>query len=213
MGILFCEQKVPLARGIALARTVRVSTRRTKELPHCTAKKLAAIMGVAESSVRNWSEIPTFPAANEEGQYCIRDCCWWYLSNKAAKEHKITAAEKIVHDLKLTFSADESNPEAKATATSEDQAKAAADLSYKQHVETLDLRTREATFQSKFGDAVRIRHIVPVLASLAQKIRQWAESVELKTGHPIANVIEQAVEQAVSEMWDKTGGGNGPSTE
>ncbi len=211
--MLFDYENVPLARGIALAKVSRVSTRTTRELTHCTARELAAICGVAVSSIRDWKSIATFPPLDKQGRYCIRDCTWWYLANKAAKEHKIAAAEKIVHDLKLTFAVDESNPDAKATATSEDQAKAAADLSYKQHVETLDLRTREAMFQTKFGDAVRIRHIVPILASLAQKIRQWAEGVEQKTGHPIANVIEQAVDQAVSEMWGKTGGGNGAPVE
>lgn len=133
--------------------------------------------------------------------------------NRAGKDHRQAAAEKIAHDLKLTFASGESETGAVAESVTEDQAKAAADLSYKQHMETLDLRTKEATFQTKFGDAVRIRHIVPILASLAQKIRQWAEGVEQKTGHPIANVIEHAVEQAVSEMWGTTGGGNGAPVE
>lgn len=206
-------QNMPFARGIALARTARSSNRRTKELTHCSTKELAAICGVAESSVRNWNSIPTFPPLDADGRYCIRDCCWWYLVNRASKDHRQAAAEKIAHDLKLTFTSGESETGAVAESVTEDQAKAAADLSYKQHVETLDLRTKEATFQTKFGDAVRIRHIVPILASLAQKIKQWAEGVEQKTGHPIANVIEQAVDQAVSEMWGKTGGGNGAPVE
>lgn len=175
---------------------------------------IAAICGTAESSIRNWHDrYETFPRRNKNGEYCIRDCVEWYLVNKAGVEHKRGLLMKLAKILKIAISGGSDKP-GRSDIPIEDAVpeKSSGELSYKQHVEILELRTKEAAYQLKYGDAVRMRHIVPALAALAQKIKQWASGVEKTTGHPIVNIIDQAVEQAISEMSQHTGGGDGHAT-
>lgn len=191
--------------AVSLARLRRSSNRTSEELPHCTAPRLAAICGTSLSSIHLWKQIETFPRPNKKGEFCIRDCVQWYLVNRASKEIREEVCRRSAESLKLKFVGDDAEKTDGVTVKSE------TDIDYKEHVNLLDLRTKEAAFQMKYGDAVRIRHIVPILVALARKIREFGESIERSTGYPVSSGIEQAVDQAISEMQDKTQGGGDAS--
>jgi len=194
--------------AVSLARLRRSSNRTSEELPHCTAPRLAAICGVSLSSIHLWKQIETFPRPNKKGEFCIRDCVQWYLVNRASKEIREDVCRRSAESLSLKFIGDDAEKPGVVAG------KAETDIDYKNHVNMLDLRTKEAAFQLKYGDAIRMKHVKAVLARFARKVRDWADDVERKTGHPVSDAIGSAVEVAVGELAEHLpGGSDGPAAD
>jgi len=205
-GGILCDLEFAVTEGAGrLARTRRASTRPTEDLAHCNPTKLAAICGVSCSSVRRWQkESETFPKANKRGDLCIRDAMQWYLVNKAPAEIREDSCRRLADSLDWQIVGQEAS---KPDKVQQPVSKADADASYREQVNRLELRTKEAAFQLKYGDAIRMKHVKAVLARFARKVRDWADDVQRKTGHPVSNAIGAAVEAAVGELAEHLPGG------
>lgn len=188
-----------------MARTRRASSRPTEDLAHCNPTKLAAICGVSYSSVRRWQqESETFPKANKRGELCIRDVMQWYLVNKAPAEVREDSCRRLAEGLDWQIVGQEAS---KADKPEQPVSKADIDASYREHVNRLELRSKEAAFQAKYGDSIRMKHVKSVLAGFARKVRDWADDVQRKTGHPVSNAIWAAVDAAIAELAEHLPGG------
>jgi len=171
------------------------SKRTSAELVHAAKKQIAGILGIADSSVRTWSVIPTFPKDNEEGQLCIRDVCYWYLWNRADKKLQREILEKLATKLGLRVVEPGQVPDEVA-----DPLEARPAVMFKTPMDRLDYQMRLAKFERELRDVVRIRDIEPVLTSFVQKIRIMLESIARTTGHPLGAGIDMIIKDVVDEL-------------
>lgn len=164
------------------------------------------------SSVRRWQqESETFPKANKRGELCIRDVMQWYLVNKAPAEVREDSCRRLADGLDWQIVGQEAS---KPDKVQQPVSKADADASYREQVNRLKLRTEDAAFHSKFGDAIRVKHVKFVLAGFARKVREWAEEIQKRTGHPVTDTITAAVAQAISDLQEYVnGGGDGNASD
>ena len=182
-----------------MAKVRKVSKRIASELTHCTAQELAAICGVSTSAIYGWKQVATFPPLNKSGKYCIRDCCWWYLVNRAAKSHQFEAFESIARHLGLKSpSTDDSSVEANGQ-TEKDNFKAMKEL--------MELRKLQAGFERDFGGVVRPRHVSELLMEEFTKLRSELELIEKDTGFPMRASIQRMMDRLAGRLQQMESGG------
>lgn len=185
-----------------MARTSRRSTgKASDELTHVTTPKLAALMGVSLSAVRSWKEIASFPRPNKQGEWCVRDCMIWYLSNKAPRPIQEEMHSKLSSVLGVKVEA--------GTSAEQPTTKAARDNAVDEQFRLLNLKTAQAKYEREFGDLVRIRDVERILRTFMRRVREVLESVQRLTGHPVGPGMEKAIEATMREIQQiKNGGGH-----
>ena len=173
---------------------------------------MGAIVGFAVTTIRRWQgDHSTFPVANKKGELCIRDVVQWYLVNKAPVEVREDMCRRLAEGLDWQIAGQEAS---KTDKPEQPVSKADIDASYREQVNRLKLRTEDAAFHSKFGDAIRVKHVKFVLAGFARKVREWAEEIQKRTGHPVTDTITAAVAQAISDLQEYVnGGGDGNASD
>lgn len=182
-----------------MAKVRRVSKRIANELTHCTAQELAAICGVSTSAIYGWKQVATFPPLSKQGKYCIRDCCWWYQNNRAAKEHQLDAVETLTRNLGIKPAVSDDGSAEPIGQTQKDR--------IKEMKEFVELRRTQAQFEREFGGVVRPRHVSELLMEEFTKLRSELELIEKDTGFPMRASIQRMVDRLASRLQQMESGG------
>lgn len=156
-------------------------------------------MGVSLSAIRAWKEIGSFPRPNKQGEWCVRDCMIWYLSNKAPRPLQEEMHSKLSSVLGVKV---------EAAGSGDQSTKASRDSAVEEQLKLLNLKTAQAKYEREFGDLVRIRDVERILRMFMRRVRELLESVQRLTGHPVGPGMEKAIEATMREIQQIRSGGN-----
>lgn len=201
--MLFVHENMPLARGIALAKA-RSSKIAINDLRHGTVMDLAAICGTAESSFRNWQHrYSTFPPLNKDGEYCLRECVWWYLLYKAPKARQLEFYEALTKNLGIKPSGSAVSDDATIETLGQTQREKIREMK-----ELVELRKAQAGFEHDFGGVVRPRHVAGLLLEEFTKLREELEIIEKETGFPMRVNIQRMMDRLTQRLENLNSGGS-----
>lgn len=142
--------------------------------------ELAAIVGVSRSSLVGYAREPEFPAnvsTSRAKAYRVRDVVLWWLRKKAKRPLK----REVFRSLAAELGVDEPQ----------------SPRSRKEEISTL----REAAkLETELRQFVRVSDVQDILSELASGLSGALGQVEVLTGRPVANTVQEPFERCEEQL-------------
>lgn len=151
-----------------------------------TLQELAAVLGVARSTILNYASEADFVASvgkaksGVERRYPIFDVVVWYVLNREKKQRRVDVHRQLSETLGVDEPAEE--------------------WTVKDEREQLELRIKETELERRQGELIKISDVEDCLRDFAASLNDALESVERTSSQPILPIVEPVFAQVMAEL-------------